>query len=98
MLRLKILLIQDAGRSYNIKTDNSSYESVEQFKYLGTILKYQNSTQEKMKNKLKSGNVSCHSLQKCLISSTLSKNIIIKIYRTINLLLFCIDVKHGHSY
>ena len=98
MLRLKILLIQDAGRSYNIKIDNSSYESVEQFKYLGTILKYQNSIQEEMKNRLKSWNSSCHSVQKRLIFSLLSKNIKIKIYRTINLLLFCIDVKHGHSY
>jgi hypothetical protein len=28
----------NAGRSHNIKTDNSSIERVEQFKYLGTAL------------------------------------------------------------
>jgi hypothetical protein len=27
---------QDAGRSHNIKTDSSSFERVEKFKYLGT--------------------------------------------------------------
>jgi len=37
---------QNAGWSHNIKTDNSSFERVEQFKYLGTILMNQNSIQE----------------------------------------------------
>jgi len=27
---------QNAGRSLNIKTDNSTFERMEQFKYLGT--------------------------------------------------------------
>jgi len=30
---------QDAGRSYSIKTDSSSVERVEEFKYLGTTVK-----------------------------------------------------------
>jgi len=30
---------QSVGRSLNIKTDNSSFERVEEFKYLGTTLK-----------------------------------------------------------
>jgi hypothetical protein len=30
---------QTAGRNHNIKTDNKSSESVEQFKYSGTTLK-----------------------------------------------------------
>ena len=33
-------------QNHNIKTDNSSFERVEQFKYLGTILMNQNSIQE----------------------------------------------------
>jgi len=37
---------QNAGRSHNGKTDNSSSERVEQFKYLGTTLTNQNSNQE----------------------------------------------------
>jgi len=37
---------QNAGRSHNIKNDTSSFERVEQFKYLGTTLAGQNSIQE----------------------------------------------------
>jgi len=33
---------QDAGRRNSMKTDNSSFEKVEEFKYLGTTLKNQN--------------------------------------------------------
>jgi hypothetical protein len=47
---------QNAGRSHNIKNDNSSFERVEQLKYLGTSLKDQNSIQEEIKCKMKSGN------------------------------------------
>jgi len=47
---------QNAGRSHNTKTDNSSFERMEQFKYLGTTLTYQNSIQKEIKSKLKSGN------------------------------------------
>ena len=44
---------QNAGRSQNVKTDNSSFERVEEFKYLGTILIYENYTQEEIKNRTK---------------------------------------------
>jgi len=37
---------QNAGQSHNIKIDNSSFEGVEEFKYLGTTLTHQNSIQE----------------------------------------------------
>ena len=42
---------QNAGRSHNIKTHNSSFEIVEDFKYLGTTLTNQNSTQEEIKSR-----------------------------------------------
>ena len=74
---------QNAGRSHNIKTDNSSFERVGEFKYLGTTLTNQNSIQEEIKSRLKSGNACYHSSQNILSSSLLSKNIKIKIYRTI---------------
>jgi len=45
-----------------MKTDNSSSERVEEFKYLGTALTNQNSIQEEMKSRLKSGNACCHSM------------------------------------
>jgi len=41
---------QIAGRSHNIKIDNSSYERVEEFKYLGTTLTNQNSIHEEIKS------------------------------------------------
>ena len=44
---------QTAGRSHSIKTDNSSFESVEEFRYLGTTLINQNSIQEEIKSRLK---------------------------------------------
>ena len=77
---------QDAGRSHDIKTDNSSFQRVEEFRYLGTNLRNQNSIQEEIKSRLKSGNACYHSVQNLLSSSLLSKNLKIKIYRTINLL------------
>jgi len=48
---------QIAGQSHNIKSDYSSYERVEEFRYLGTTLTNQNSIHEEMKSRLKSGNV-----------------------------------------
>ena len=47
---------QNAGRSHSMKSDNSSFERVEEFKYLGTTLTNQNSIQEEIKSRLKSGN------------------------------------------
>jgi hypothetical protein len=45
---------QNAGKSHSMKIDNSSFERVEEFKYLGTNLTNQNSIQEETKSRLKS--------------------------------------------
>ena len=74
---------QTAGLRHTVKVDNSSIERVEEFKYLGTTLTNQNSIQEEIKSRLKFGNACYHSLQNLLSSSLLSKNLKIKIYRTI---------------
>ena len=66
---------QDAGQSHSIKNDNSSFERVEEFKYLGTSLTNQNSTQEEIKNRLNSGNACYHSVQNLLSYSLQSKNL-----------------------
>jgi hypothetical protein len=73
----------NAGQSHSVKTDNSSIERVEEFKYLGTMLTEQNSIQEEIKSRLKLGNACYHSMQNLLSSRLLSKNLKIKIYRTI---------------
>ena len=74
---------QNAERSHNMRIDNRSLERVEEFKYLGTTLTNQNSIQEEIKSRLKSVNACYHSVQNILSSSLLSKNLKIKIYRTI---------------
>ena len=70
---------QDAGQSHSIKIDNSSFERVEEFIYLITILRNQNSIQEEIKSRLKSRNACYHSVQNLLASSLPSKNIKISI-------------------
>jgi len=74
---------QNAGRSHSMKTDNSSIERVEEFKYLGTMLTNKNSIQEEIKSRLKLGNACYYSVQNLLSSSLLFKKLNIKIYRTI---------------
>ena len=66
-----------------MRTDNSTFERVEEFKYLGTTLTNQNSIAEEIKSRLRSGNACYHSVQNLLSSRLLSKNLKIKIYRTI---------------
>jgi len=87
---------QNAGRIHSMKTDNSSIERVEEFKYLGTTLTNQNFIQEEIKNRLKLGNACYYSVQNLLSSRLLSKNLKIKIYRSIILPLSCMGVKLGH--
>jgi hypothetical protein len=89
---------QNAGRSHNITSDKSSFEKVQQFKYLGTTLTNQNFIQEEIKSRLKSRNACYHSVQNHLSSSLLSRNLNFKIYRTIICLLLCTGVKLGRSY
>ena len=74
---------QNAGRSQNMRIDNRSFERVEEFKYFGTTLTNQNSIREEIKSTLKSGNACYYSVQNLLSSRLLSRNLKIKIYRTV---------------
>jgi len=74
---------QNAGRIQNVRIDNSTFESVEEFKYLGTTLTNQNYIAEEIKSRLRSGNACYNSVQNLLSSRLLSENLKIKIYRTI---------------
>ena len=64
-------LYQNAGQSHSIQIENCSFEKVENFEYLGTTLRYQNSIQEEIKSRLKSGNACYHSVQNLVSSSLL---------------------------
>ena len=66
-----------------MKTDNSPFERLEEFKLFEIVLIYQNSIQEEIKSRLESGIVCFHSVQNLLSSSLLCKYIKIKVYRTI---------------
>ena len=77
---------QNAGRNHSMNIENRFFERVEEVKYLGTNLTNQNSTQEEIKSRLKSGNACYYSVQKHLSFSLLSKNLNIMIYRNIILL------------
>jgi len=65
---------QNAGRIHSMDIYNISIERVEEFKYLGTMLTYQNSIQEEIKSRLKLGNAFYYSLQNLLSSRLLPKN------------------------
>jgi hypothetical protein len=87
---------RNAGRGHSEKIVNSSIESVDEFKYVGTTLTDQNSIQEEIKGRLKLQNVCYYSAQNLLSSRLLSKNIKIKIYRSIILsVVFFMGVKPG---
>jgi hypothetical protein len=74
---------QNAGQNWDIKMANRSFENVSQFKYLGMIVTNQNLIQEEIKRRFSSGNACCHSVQNLLSSRLLSKNLQIRIYKTI---------------
>jgi len=74
---------QNAGRMHSVRIDNSTFDRVEEFKYLETTLTNQNSIAEEIKSTLKSGNACYHSVQNLLSSRLLSRSLKIKIYRTV---------------
>ena len=66
-----------------MRINNSTFERVEEFKYLGITLTNKNSIAEEIKSRLRSENACYDSVQNLLSSRLLSKNLKIKIYRTI---------------
>jgi len=73
---------QTLGQTF-VDQCNSSFELVEEIKCLEVSLTNQNSIQEEIRSRLNSGNACYHSVENLLSSSLLSKNLKIKIYRTI---------------
>jgi hypothetical protein len=71
-----------AGQNHSIKIANRSFESVAKFKYLETTLTDQNCMQEDIKSRPNSGNACYHLVQSLLSSHLLSRNVKVKMYKT----------------
>ena len=63
----------------HIKAFSNSNEKVKIFKYLSSLLTNQNSSQEKIKCRLRAGNSCYYSVQTILLSRLLSMNLKIKL-------------------
>jgi len=74
---------QNAEPIQSVRIDNSTFDRVEEFKYLGTTLTNRNSIAEEIRSRLRSGNACYYSVQKPLSSRLLSKNLNIKMHKTI---------------
>jgi hypothetical protein len=77
---------QKIGQKHSIKIVNRSFEDVSEFKYLGTTLTDQNCMHKEIKRRLNSGNTCYHLVQSLLSSHLLSRNLKVKIYKTLILL------------
>jgi hypothetical protein len=78
-----MLRYKKAGQKHSIKIANRSFEGVAKFKYLGTTLTDQNCMNEEIKSRLNSGNACYHSVQSLLSSRLLSRNVKVKLHKTI---------------
>jgi hypothetical protein len=74
---------QNARQNQDIQIANRISEHVSWFKYLGMTVTSQNIIQKEIKRRLNSGNACYHLVQNLLPSRLLSKNVKIRIYKTI---------------
>ncbi|KAJ4449275.1 hypothetical protein ANN_00673 [Periplaneta americana] len=70
-------------RNRNIKRGDLSFQEVEKFRYFGATVTNINDTREEIKRRINMGNVCCYSVEKLLSSSLLSKNLKVRIYKTV---------------
>jgi hypothetical protein len=74
---------QNAGQNRDREITNRLFGNMSQFKYLGTTVINQNLIQEEIKRTMSSGNACYHSVQNLQSSRLLSKNLKMRIYKTI---------------
>ncbi|KAJ4439921.1 hypothetical protein ANN_08051 [Periplaneta americana] len=74
---------QNIVRNRTIKMGDLSFEEVEKLKYLGAKVTNINDTREEIKRRINMRNVCYYSVDKLLSSSLLSKNLKVRIYKTI---------------
>ncbi|KAJ4439113.1 hypothetical protein ANN_15070 [Periplaneta americana] len=74
---------QNILRNGTIKVGDLSFEEVEKFKYLGATVTNVNETREEIKRRINMGNACYYSVEKLLSSSLLSKNLEVRIYKTV---------------
>jgi hypothetical protein len=72
----------NSGQNQNVRKTNGLFEKVGKFKYLGMTLTNQNDIHDEIKSRLNSGNACYYSVQN-LSSRLISKNLKIKIYKTV---------------
>jgi hypothetical protein len=73
----------NSGQNQNIRIANESYEIVAKFKYLEMTLTNENDIHDVIKSRLNLGNVCYYSVQNLLSFCLKSKNLKIKIYKTV---------------
>ncbi|KAJ4427683.1 hypothetical protein ANN_25332 [Periplaneta americana] len=70
-------------RNGNIKIGDLSFEEVEILKYFGATVTNINDTREEIKRRINMGNACYYSVEKLLSSSLLSRNLKVRIYKTV---------------
>ncbi|KAJ4446909.1 hypothetical protein ANN_13610 [Periplaneta americana] len=74
---------QNILRNGTIKIGDLSFEEVEKFRYLGATVTNINDTREEIKRRMNMGNACYYSVEKLSSSSLLSKNLKVRIYKTV---------------
>ncbi|KAJ4430983.1 hypothetical protein ANN_19576 [Periplaneta americana] len=74
---------QNIVRNGNTKIGDLSFEGVEKFKYLGATVTNINDTREEIKRRINMGNACYFSVEKLLSYSLLSKNLKVRIHKTV---------------
>jgi hypothetical protein len=73
----------NSGQNQNIRIANESFENVATFRYLGTTLTNEDDIHDEIKSRLSSGNACYFSVQTFLSSRLISRNLKLKIYKTV---------------